>query len=151
MIGRYLRAFVKALQLTLSGKQVTPTVRYPALQEWAARTVVLVDEALAAADSAGVGATQPSAFRLTIDKRAITMESALQTIRHHAAREYPYLLKDFTPYSLMTLQATNLNDRYVVLRLAEESALPALLREQLAQLRDHLDTIPSVQEVQSAS
>jgi hypothetical protein len=146
MMARYIRAFFKALHLTLAGETIAPPARYPTLDAWAARTVTLVDETLIAADSAGFGAAQRSEFRITLDKRAVTLESGLQTIRHHAAREYPYLLKNFTPYSLMTLQATNLNDRYTMLRFADETALPAPLRDSLARLRDHLDALPSVQD-----
>lgn len=146
MIARYVRAFFKALRLTLAGETIAPPTRYPALDTWAAQTVMLVDETLAAADNAGFRAAQRGEFRLTIDKRAVTLESGLQTIRHHAAREYPYLLKNFTPYSLMTLQATNLNDRYTMLRFADETALPPSLRDALARLRDHLDAVPSVEQ-----
>ena len=150
-VGRYVRAFFKALKLTLTGRQISQPFRHPALQDWVRQTTTLVSEIVSRAEAEGYNAAQRAEIQVIIDKRTVTLESALQVIKHHAEREYPYLLKRFDQYSLMTLQATNLNDRYMVLRFTSESTLPSTIQAKLAELRDHLDAIPSLEDTNKSS
>ncbi|MDX2138278.1 MAG: hypothetical protein SF123_09300 [Chloroflexota bacterium] len=147
-ITRYVRAFVKALSLTLQGKTISqPPLKQPRIHAWARETVQKVAAISAAADANGLNAEQRKTLTLTIDKREMALETALQAIRHHAGAEYPYLLKHYNQYSLMTLQATNLNDQYLALRLSEWDALPAPVRALLGQLHAHLQALPPEEPV----
>jgi hypothetical protein len=150
-ITRYVRAFFKALSLTLQGKTISaPPLQQPRIHAWMRETVRQVDAVSAAADGNGLSGEQRRMLKLTIDKREMALETALQSIRHHAAVEYPYLFKHYNQYSLMTLQATNLNDQYLALRLSEWEALPAPVRDLLAQLRDHLQALPPAEPIEKA-
>jgi hypothetical protein len=149
-LTRYIRAFFKALSLTLQGKTLTePMLKQPRIHAWARETVHKVDAISTAADASGLNAEQRKTLRLTIDKREMALETALQAIRHHAAAEYPYLLKHYNQYSLMTLQATNLNDQYLALRLSEWEALPAAVQALLMQLHDHLQALPPADNLEA--
>ena len=53
------------------------------------------------------------------DKRDVSMKTILATVKYHAEREYPYLIVQNDQYSPMTLQAINLNDRYLIMQLAK--------------------------------
>jgi hypothetical protein len=46
----------------------------------------------------------------------------------------------------MTVQAINLNDQYLVLKLLDVESLPAEMREHVQKLRDHLATLPQTSE-----
>ncbi|MCC6616915.1 MAG: hypothetical protein IT320_25815 [Anaerolineae bacterium] len=141
-ITRYTRAFFKAVAMTLRGEK-PPAIPYPAVQQWAATTLTLIDRIVGQADASGL--TQPNRQRLTltIDKREIDIDKALQIVRQHAASEYPYLLKHANQYSLMTIQATNLNDQYLVQRLVELEGMPQEVTALLSQLSAHLQALPS--------
>jgi hypothetical protein len=146
MIVRYARAFWKALLLTLHGQQIASTpLNEPQIHAWMREAVRLADAVRAAQERAGVTLEERKAWILHIDKRDLALDTALQTIRHHLTTEYPYLLKHYTKYSVMTIQASNLNDQYLATRFAEAEVLPATVREALATLRDHLAAIPPAQ------
>ena len=53
----------------------------------------------------------------------MNVETILGTFRYHAAHEYPSLLKSAGRFNRNAVQATNINDRYWLSRLAEETAL----------------------------
>lgn len=143
MILRYVRAFWKALRLTLRGETISDSpVHQPRLREWMRESVRAVDGVRAAQDRAGTTLEQRKEIMLHIDKRDLRMETALQTIRHHLTVEYPYLLKQYTRFSVMTIQASNLNDQYLATRFAELETLPSSVRDALVALRDHLAAIP---------
>ncbi len=144
-IQRYLRAFVRAFMLTLRG-ETAPPPRHSALHAWTRGTVKLLDQIDAQADRAGIDRLRREQMRLKVDGREIAFEAALRTIRHHAAVEYPYLLKHYNRYSLLTLQATNLNDRYLAQRFATWEDTPPALRAALAALERHLQDAPIVEE-----
>lgn len=146
MILRYARAFWKALVLTLRGQQIrSAPLQQPQIHVWIRDAVKLVNAVRAAQDRAGITQEERKAWTLYIDKRDLALDIALQTIRHHLTTEYPYLLKHYTKYSVMTIQASNLNDQYLTTRFAEAEILPASVRERLVALRDHLATIPSAE------
>jgi hypothetical protein len=142
-VMRYMRAFFKALSMTLRGeKPPAPTQREPQIIAWAGQSVLLLDQIEKAADAQGYSkATRQSAV-LEIDRRELSLEMALQTIRHHALNEYPYLLNNYTRYSVMTIQAANLNDQHLVERFAQHERVPAPVRDALRTLGEHLQAIP---------
>ena len=139
MIYRYRPPFFDAFRRAL-GRPLP----YPHLSRWANQTLPLVRAVYAAADAGGLDEASRRALRLHVDKRDVSMETILTTIRYHAAHEYPYLLGEAVEHNVTAVYATNLNDRYLMLRLCEVEALASgELGARLAALRDHLDSVPS--------
>jgi hypothetical protein len=147
-VSRYLRAFVRALSMMLRG-ETPPAPRYPALRAWAEQTQRLLDQIVMAAEQSGLDRDQRQTMLLKVDGRAISLDAALQAIRHHAEVEYPYLLNHYNRYSLLTVQATNLNDRHLAQRLAAWDALPSGLRSLLSDLERHLQDLPQVEPAEA--
>lgn len=141
MIRRYARAFLLALRYTLRGEK-PPLLRvrdqYPVFTAWVDKTVTLIEEIERAAASAGVDA---KAVIVRVDRRDVSMETILAAVKFHAKREYPSLMvhgKD--EYSPVTVQATNINDRYLVMQLG--NALQPPLKSAVEALEEHLAQIP---------
>jgi hypothetical protein len=142
MFYRYQPRFFDAFLRAMTEPPPTP---YPALMRWARRTRDLVHAVYAAANAQGSHEDERRALILHLDKRDISMETILTTVRYHAAHEYPYLLGQESEQNVLAVQALNLNDRYLVLRLTQsDAARSSPLRDRLAALRDHLDGMPSV-------
>ncbi|MFQ3646057.1 MAG: hypothetical protein SNJ54_08910 [Anaerolineae bacterium] len=150
---RVIRAFFKALWLTLQGKTYTPAPkppRYPLLEAWRAEGVQRLYAALSAADKTGLDEAARRAFTLTLDSRPISMETILRAVEHNLTREYPLLMETRIEHNLTTLYALNLNDRYRAAQLAAAlSDDPA--RAAVQRLSEHLDAIPSSQAVQETA
>jgi hypothetical protein len=140
MIYRYRPQFYALFQRAMTRSLHTP---YPALSAWARRTRDLVSRVYVAANAAGFDQARRQALILHLDRRNISMETILAVVRYHAAQEYPYLLGQQSQQNILTVEALNLNDRYLVLRLSQDAALQAEpLRARLAALREHLDRMP---------
>ena len=135
---RYARAFMTALRMTMRGETYTP--QHPNLTTWTGRTVVLVDAVFAVANANGVDLAARKALVLHIDRRDVSMESILGTVRHHAAAEYPYLLRRDPGHALLAIRASNLNDSYRIERLCEQTS--GTVRAALETLGQHLDALP---------
>src|SRR5262245_42572354 len=126
-IRRYTRAFVLASVMTLRGK-TPPQKRYPPLEQWSQQSAVLVAAVKAAAEAQGMDAAARHALTMTIDHRNVSMETVLDTVLHHATTEYPSLMQARrVKENIMAVQATNMNDRYLVYKL-EEAALAEPIR-----------------------
>jgi len=137
---RYQPRFFDAFRRAMTRPRDTA---YPRLSAWALQTRELVRAVIAAANSLGLDEARRRALVLRLDKRNLSMETILATVRFHAAEEYPYLLRQPLQHNVLAMYAANLNDRYLALRLAEADALQAEpLRLALAALRNHLDNIP---------
>lgn len=140
-IRRYARAFVLALRYTIRGEK-PPLLQvhdqHPDLSAWWAQTIKLVSAVEAEAAATGI---DPAAVKLHIDKRDISMKTILATVRFHAERDYPYLLAHSDQFDAMTLHATNLNDRYLVLQLANNA--PLSIKPAVDALNTHLASLPS--------
>jgi len=116
-IRRYLRAFVLALRFTVRGEKpplLQVRERQPQLVAWWERSIALVEAVESDAAAQGLDTTKISVH---VDKRDVTMKTILATVKYHAEREYPYLIVQNDQYSPMTMQAINLNDRYLVTQL----------------------------------
>lgn len=137
-IKRYARAFMTALRMTMRGETFAPP--HPNLTNWTARTIVLVDTVFTTANANGLNLAARKALVLHIDRRDVSMESILGTVRHHAAEEYPYLLRRDPGHGLLAIRASNLNDSYRIERLCEQTS--GAVRSALESLGHHLDTIP---------
>ena len=116
-LKRYLRAFVLALRFTLRGEQpplLQVRDRQPALVAWWESTLQRVSEIERAAAAQGVDGEK---VIVHADKRDVSMKTILAAVKYHAEREYPYLIVQNDQFSPMTLQALNLNDRYLIMKL----------------------------------
>ena len=138
-LRRYWRAFWLALKLTLRGQPQLPPVRerYPQFTTWWQGTIERVAAVEQIAQASGIDA---STMMIHVDKRDTSMATILAAVRYHAEQEYPYLLRQEDQYNPITLNALNLNDRYLVLRLAEQVSEP--LKTAVETLRSHLDAMP---------
>lgn len=138
---RYARAFVLALQYTLRGEK-PPLLKvhdqHPALSAWWARTITLVEAVEQEAAAAGVDS---ATVKLRIDKREMSMKTILAAVRFHAERDYPYLLAHGDQFDTMTLHATNLNDRYLVMQLGNHAS--PTIKPSVEALHTHLESLPS--------
>jgi hypothetical protein len=122
-LTRVIRAFFKALMMTLRGEAIQPPEeRYPNLSEWVER-----------------------GQKLRINRRDISAETILAAVQHNMHTEYPRLLDARIEHNLTTLYAMNMNDQYRVTQLAQADDLPDPVKEKIAHLRDHLNNIPSSQ------
>jgi len=150
---RVIRAFVKALWLTLQGKTYIPTPpppRYPLLEAWRVEGVRRVQAAFQAAEACGLDEAARRALVLTLDSRPISMETILRASEHNLVREYPLLMAARVEHNLTALYALNLNDRYRVAQLAAALSHEAA-RAAVQRLSEHLDAIPSSKEVLATS
>lgn len=140
-IQRYGRALVLALRFTLRGEK-PPLLKvrdqYPELTAWWTETIRLVE---AVEHAAQVSSIDLAARTVRIDRREVRVGTILQAVRYHAEREYPYLMAHDEQFNALTLQATNLNDRYRVQRIVEES--DAALKPAAEALGAHLGQMPN--------
>ncbi len=140
-LRRYLRAFALTLRYTLRGEQ-PPLLRvrdsYPQLAAWWDQALALVEAVERAADAQQI---DPQHTLVHADKRDVSMATILSAVKYHVQREYPHLMAQPNSYSQVTLQATNLNDHYLVMKLAETVDPP--LKTAVAALGDHLAELPS--------
>ena len=142
-LRRYIRAFVLALRFTLRGEKpplLQVRDRQPDLVAWWEHTLTLVAEIERSAAAQGV---DTATILIHADKRDVSMKTVLATVKFHAEREYPYLIVQNDQYSPMTLQALNLNDRYLVMQLSK--TVPPLLRRSVENLNDHLGLLPETE------
>ncbi len=145
-IRKYARAFGLALGFTLRGEQpplLRVRMQYPQLAAWWTETIRLVSAVERAADTAGIDAAARATLMVHVDKRDLSMTIILATIRYHAEHEYPYLLAHNDEFNAVTLQAINLNDRFLARQLSDVVAAP--LKPSVEALVAQLDTLPSVQ------
>lgn len=140
MFYSYKPRFFDAFRRAMTRPRNTP---YPNLSAWALRTRDLVRDVIAAANAAGVDEGIRRMLMVHLDRRDVSVETILATVRFHAAEEYPYLLGQALSHNVLAVYAANLNDRYAVLRLCEHEALQVEpLNGRLLALRQHLDDVP---------
>jgi hypothetical protein len=137
---RYKPRFFDAFRRAMTRPRNTP---YPNLTAWALKTRDLVRDVIVAANASGFDEGARRALIIHLDRRDVSAETLLATVRFHAADEYPYLLGQPLKHNVLAVYAANLNDRYAVLRLCEHEALQAEpLHARLLALRQHLDDVP---------
>lgn len=140
-ISRLARALVGALRMTLRG-EVAPAphsidalaAKMPQTAAWLRETAALLD---------GLDETAAKAITVRVEKREMTAATILGAVRYHAAEEYPHLLLSGGQYARMAVQASNLNDQFLVAQLAAAPHLPDALRQTADKLAAHLGTFPS--------
>lgn len=136
MIRRYLRAFIGAIRLTLSGKKPPTTLR-----SWMEQIPNHVNAAIMACNKAGLDEATRKNTVLTIEGRRVNLNTVLLAIKFHAEQEYPILLKTQDGRSEAAVIGTNVNDCFLLGRfiatLSASESLPAL-----KQLWTYLENIP---------
>jgi hypothetical protein len=144
---RYWRAFWGALRLTLRGEQA-PTPKLPAIVVWSRELERRMDDVLRAAERDGLNEAARRTLKLRLDGRSISLETALQTIRYHAAQEYPSLLQNnIGARSLNAIYASNMNDRYWLNTLFSHEHLQSpLVQAALARVAEHMDAVPPLEQ-----
>jgi hypothetical protein len=139
---RYIRAFFRALMLTLRG-QKPPSLeaeeRYASLLAWGKTTLERLDAANAAIEQNKVEA---KTIVMHIEGRDVTLSHALDVVRYHAAREYPHLIRSGDRHAVTAICALNLNDRFLIMRMGEYDRFPAPVKTALDSLAEHLTNIP---------
>lgn len=139
---RYIRAFVIALKMTLTGEK-TPPVPYPNLQSWMREGQAKVGAVYQAAKQAGLDHTRLDGITLAIDKRPISLETVVGAVRFHLQDEYPALIRMNDEHTLTTIYALNLDDQHRMQQVIDHDMLPASpLLASLKALHEHLNNIP---------
>lgn len=146
---RILRAFFAALWLTLRGKSAPRPVKTPAefepLLAWQTHAQHLLAAVYAAADAAQLDKSARQKIVARVEGRSMSLETALATLHHHLAQEYPYLLNNLTAGSLTAIAASNLNDRYYLAQISMVAGIPTAVVTALNVLMVHLEALPSAQ------
>ncbi len=113
-------------------------------RRWSERTVALVATVFSVSDKNGVVSETRETIKARIDGREMSLQTVLQAIHYHAKEEYAYLLKNLTDNSILTIQATNLNDEYALSRFIENTLIEnSEIRMTLTHLHNHLKQIPN--------
>jgi hypothetical protein len=145
---RYIRAFWQALQMTLRGETLESPQerRYPRLFDWLTQTRKQLAEVNRQAQQHNY---DQAALTVHVDGRDMSMETILGGVRYHLYEEYPYLLANLTEHSITAIYASNLNDRYWVMTLAQVETLPPPLQDAVSALSTQLDAIPPSNKLES--
>ncbi len=141
---RYIRAFFKALAITLRGETLPSPAeqRHPRLFKWQRTANDRLAAVFEVAQAQGYNEQQRKTTTVRIEGRDLSMETILASVQYHLNEEYPYLLKHPTEHTLTALYASNINDRYWMAQLAQLEGLPPPLRDAIAALSSQLEAIP---------
>ena len=141
---RVLRAFFKALQLTLRDESLTPP-KFRPLEIWIATGRSLLSLVIEAADASGDGQQQRQALQLKLDGRMTSLQQTLDMLHHNFVNEYPRLIRLNDNYSMLVAQSINMNDQYRLSRFLSEDVIESQdLRRAMEGLHDHLLNLPTV-------
>ena len=135
------RALAESIRLTLRGKtSAAAPESHPQTRAWMRDALT----ALAVVDSA-IRDEKADAEKvlLHIEGRNVRMSTILAGVRFHLTDEYPSLLTSSSRYALLAIKATNLNDRYQVMRLEQVETLPDNVRATLHALATILGAQPT--------
>ncbi len=142
---RMIRAFLRALVLTLRGESFTP-IQFRPLEAWIEVSLRQLDELIKEADKQGIDLAQRQAMQLKLDGRMTSLELSLQMLRHNLVNEYPRLIRQDDPFSMTVVLSINMNDQYRVGQFAASEAMATMqLKPLLVALDAHLQNLPSIQ------
>lgn len=142
-LGEYWRALLISLRMTLRGEKpasLLAQTQHERLLAWCSETLLRVKAVEQAAAAAGLPLAQTT---LHLDGRDLSLAQILEVVRFHAGQEIPHVVRQATPYTRTAAQATNLNDRYAVMRFSQHQPLPGSVRAALEQLAAHLGGLPA--------
>ena len=135
---RYIRAFFTALTLTLKGEIPEPDP----LQVWMEQGRVHLKKVTTASNAHSL---DPSAVIVRIDRRDISMKTILDAVQFHLTDEYPQVLQHFGMEGINVIYASNLDDHYRLVRLADTPELQDTpVQQAVNALSDHLEAVPRV-------
>lgn len=146
---RYIRAFIKALTMTLRGESIAPTPKTPAhflpLEAWIHDGLQKLAHVTVTANAHDLTPVQREQIILKLDGHNTSFEQSLQMIRHNFINEYPKLITLDDPYTMMVIQSSNMNDQYRISRfmLSDDISVPAM-QQAIEDLNDHLLNMPTV-------
>jgi hypothetical protein len=141
-----LRAFWRALTMTLRGQTYTPPApTYPELRLWIQQAQALTKDVFQVADANNLDETARKQRLLTLEGRPINMQTILAAVQHNLSREYPSLLESGLEHSLLTLMAFNMNDRYRLMQLKDSLADAPIVQNAVVALETHLGAMPRPQ------
>jgi hypothetical protein len=138
-----LRAFWRALQMTLRGETYTPPPpAYPEVRVWISQGQALLKTIFETADAQGLDEAARKQHTLTLEGRPISMQTILAAVEHNFSREYGLLLDSGLEHSWLSLAAFNMNDRYRLSQLAASLPQSAALQGAIEALESHLAELP---------
>jgi len=145
----YMRAFFKALRLTLRGERyIRP---YDRLWVWIEEGAKVHESLKSALKAADFNAARQKEMTIRIEGREMSIGAILGGVEYHLNVEYPYLLQHFTEHSITGIYATNMNDQYYVSRLVDvEVSGSQDVNAALKQLNMHLHSIPPSTEIENS-
>ena len=141
MIGRYVRAFVQALKMTLRGEKLPEnplSQRLVLLNRW---TVVLAERTDEVERLANQQKLDMAGVVVRIDRQNISMKMVVDLLKYRATIEYPNLLREGGKSGWSVIYTSNVNDRYYVTRLHEELA-ESPVKQAVVALQAHLEELP---------
>jgi len=146
---RYVRAFIKALQMTARGETIDPTPQTPShyepLESWINTGLQKLARVKTTADSNGLTQDRRETMTLKLDGRETNFEQTLQMVRHNMVTEYPKLIQLDDSYTMMVVQSSNMNDQYRVgqFMLSDDLTVPEV-KQALEALNEHLMNLPTI-------
>ncbi|MDX2078920.1 MAG: hypothetical protein SFZ02_20980 [bacterium] len=141
---KYARGLWKTIVVLVRGGGKPPEEANIPYRRWTERTNALVTAVFAVADKEAISVATRESLKIKVDGREMSLQTLLQAIAYHAKEEYAYLLKNFTDNSLMTIQATNLNDEYALSRFIEAELIKSeAVLKALTNLHTHLKQVPN--------
>jgi len=148
---RMIRAFIKALQMTIRGETITPS-HYQPLEMWIDAGLQTLATIFITADAQGLPLEKRQQLKLKIDGHMTSLEQSLQMVRHNWLNEYPKLIQLDDPYTMMVIQSSNMNDQYRVSRfaIADEVASDEV-KQALETLNQHLMNLPTIERPDNAT
>ncbi len=142
---RTVRAFFRALQMSLRGESLAP-VHYRPLEAWMDAVGSQLALVIESADAQGFDRGQRQKLRLKLDGRLTSFEQTIQMLRHNLKNEYPRLIRLDDRYTLMVVQSINLNDQYRVSRFLADGVIESSsLRQALEGLNERLLNLPQLE------
>jgi len=142
---RPIRAFVKALQMTIKGETITPS-HYQPLEVWIDAGLGILASVVTTADANHLSQDQRTQVKLKLDGHMTSLEQTLQMVRHNWINEYPKLIQLDDPYTMMVIQSSNMNDQYRVGRFATADEISSSeVKARLEALNEHLMNLPTIE------
>lgn len=142
---RPIRAFIKALQMTIRGETIAPT-HYKPLEAWIDVGLQTLAQVFITADASNLTQEQRQQIQLKLDGHMTSLEQSLQMVRHNWINEYPKLIQFDDPYTMMVVQSSNMNDQYRVSQFAmADDIISSEVKQALETLNDHLMNLPTIE------
>lgn len=148
---RTIRAFIKALQMTIRGETIAPSPFKP-LEDWIDIGLQTLAIVFTTSDAQSYTQEKRQGIKLKLDGHMTSLEQSLQMVRHNWVNEYPKLIQLDDPYTMMVIQSSNMNDQYRVSQFATSDDIPSTeVKQALDALNEHLMNLPSIERPDNAS